>query len=648
MGRREAAQDVLREALALRPQDADTRELLETIRPEPRPDEAYATAEAEILARVREESGYPVRVLHQLTVNTVFESGLASSFHQVAAQIVDSEGARTWRTFPIRFDPAVQRVTVRMARVYRGGRRLEAMETYEEQLGEPWYRIWYDTRAFVVVFPDLEPGDVVELRWRIDDIAERNQFHDYYGDLYYFAGTHPIAYQEYVLITPTSRQFYFNEPQLASLRHEQRIEGDRRIDRFIATDVPAIQPEENMPGMSEVAPYLHVSTYRSWEDVGRWWWGLIRDQLYADEHLRRVVRDLIRDAPDTRTRVQRIYEWVIRNTRYVALEFGIHGFLPYRMPLVVQRGFGDCKDKASLIYTMLREAAIDARIALVRTRRNGAIAALPASLAVFDHAIAYVPELDLFLDGTAEFSGTTELPWMDQGVAVLVVGPEGAELRRSPVLPPAANRRTREITIDLHADGSGEIEVTEEVRGNEAPDYRSTYQAEGTRAERFERELRALFPGIELRTHQFEGLTHYEEPVRIRYTAHVPQIAIPDADGLRLSATVLHELTRQLARTPNRRHPLDLRGTSSYLEVRRVRVPAGMQVLALPQDGEARSPYGHLTMRVENRGGREIVAQTELEIARDRIAVEEYEAFRRWVEQADRLLRQRIAIGGRR
>ena len=131
------------------------------------------------------------------------------------------------------------------------------------------------------------------------------------------------------------------------------------------------------------------------------------------------MRELVAGAPDTRTKVQRIYRWVIDHTRYVGLEFGIHGFLPYRVPQIVQRGFGDCKDKASLLYTMLTEAGIDARLVLVRTRRNGAIHDLPASLSVFDHAIAYVPELDLFLDGTAEFSGSTEFPQMDQGLSLI-------------------------------------------------------------------------------------------------------------------------------------------------------------------------------------------------------------------------------------
>ena len=122
-----------------------------------------------------------------------------------------------------------------------------------------------------------------------------------------------------------------------------------------------------------------------------------------------------------------------------------------------------------------------------------------------------------------------------------------------------------------------------------------------------------------------------------------------DADGLRVRATVLDQLTPLLARSARaRRYPLDLQGTSSYVEERRIQIPAGMTVLSLPEGGTAESPYGTLVLRVEQRGPREIAAHTELSLTRDVIPQSEYEAFRRWVEAADLLLRQRISLGGQR
>lgn len=648
-GQRDAAAAAFREALAFRPQDRATRELLEQLAPEERMDESFALDRDALLALRGEAGGYPLSVLSDTTVNTVFESGLGSSFHQVAVHVHDEEGARQWRTYAIQFDPDVQRVDIRQARVFRGGQTLSAARTFEQQLGQPWYRIYYDTRALVVVFPDLEPGDVVELQYRVDDVAPRNLFDDYYGALTYLQRSVPVRRMEWVLITPESRAFHFNEPEMSGLEHQQEVADGKRVDRYTVENVPALHQEPSMPGMTEVAPYLHVSTYRTWEDVGRWYWGLIQDQLYADESLRRTVREVVAGAEDTREKVRRIYDWVIRNTRYVALEFGIHGFLPYRVPDIVNRGFGDCKDKASLIYTMLREAGIDARIVLTRTRPNGRIEDLPASLAVFDHAIAYVPELDLYLDGTAEFTGIDELPQMDQGVTVLRVGPDDVTLTRTPVLEASANLRSREVTLRLDADGGGEVDVTETIRGVEAPGYRNRYQAEGLREERLGRAMRGLFPGLELSEHAFENLDDFDRPASLSFEGRAPQLAVRDGRNLRVSPTVLHDLSRNLAPASTRRLPLDLGLRSAYQETRRVVLPRGYTASELPEDGAAESEFGRLAIRVE-RDGREVRATTEFALNVDRVSPAQYPAFRAWVEQADRLLRQRITLspGGER
>ncbi|MFW6023719.1 MAG: DUF3857 domain-containing protein, partial [Myxococcota bacterium] len=269
----QAAVGALRDALAIRPQDARTRELLEQIeKPEARPDERHAIDREALLARRVDPNGYPLTLLQELTVNTVYDNGLGSSFRQVAAQVHDDEGTRRWRTYSIPFDPTSQRAEIREARVHRAdGQVLEARNTFVKQLGKPWYRIYYDTRALVVVFPDLEPGDVVELRYRVDDIAHRNLFADYYGDLEFFQGFNPSRHVEYILSTPQKRDFHIRKPDMKGLSHRRSKQGERRIDRFVAEDVPALRSEDGMPGMTEIAPFLHVSTYRNWDEIGQWY-----------------------------------------------------------------------------------------------------------------------------------------------------------------------------------------------------------------------------------------------------------------------------------------------------------------------------------------------------------------------------------------
>jgi len=645
-GQRDAAAASLRHALALRPQDADTRDLLEDIRPTERPDEALATSTAEVLRRRGAGEGWSATVLHDLRVASVHDNGLGSTFRQLVVQVHDDQAADRYRAHSIRYEPSSQWVDVRLARVYRAdGSVRESVGQRSRSLADHRYRIYYDTRALVVQFPDLSPGDTIELRYRVDDVAARNEFADYFGDLQILGGFDPIERLEYVLRTPTSRELFFNEPQMEGLSHDRRFGSGLRIDRFVATNVPALRAEPGMPGITEVAPYLHVSTYRTWEDVGRWWWGLVQDQLVPDADLRRTVSALVDGVTDTREKVKRIYHWVVENTRYVGLEFGIHGFKPYRVTQVVRRGFGDCKDKASLLYAMLTLAGVEARIALTRTRRNGNITDAPASLAIFDHAIAYVPELDLFLDGTAEYSGTGELPGGDQGVTVLVVGPNDARLARTPELPADRQRRSRELMISLSSDGSAEVDGDEVVASPSAGGYRSTYQAEHTQSARLQRSLSGVFPGIEIVETRFEGLDDFEAPVRYHYRARVPQMAQRSDAGLRVAPSSLSELTRDLARTPTRRHPLDLGTRSSYSERRTIRPSTGMRLDQVPAGGEVTSPFGRLAVRYE-RAGANVTATTELVLDRSRIAPGEYEAFRDFTRRADQLLRQRVSLTG--
>ena len=643
-GHRGPAIETFRALLELRPQDAGARQMLDTLRPSRRPDEAYATPIEEILSRRHERSEWPAVILHDLSVNTIYESGLSTEYRQIAYQVHDAEAARRWATYSIPFQPGMQYVDVQSARVHRAdGTVSESVRTTSRRLGDPRYRIYYDTRVLRVHLPELHPGDTVELRYRVEDLSRRNEFNDYYGAFRILQRSEPVRRLEHVLIAPRSRELHIRA-EMPGLEHDQRDRGNNRVHRFSASEIPALRGEPSMPGAAEIAPYLHVSTYANWEDVGRWWWGLARDQLRPDDSIRETVRELVDGVTDTREKVERIYNWVVRNTRYVGLEFGIHGFKPYRVTQVVQRGFGDCKDKASLLYAMLTLAGVEARIALIRTRQNGRIETSPASLAVFDHAIAYVPELELFLDGTAETHGVDELPWMDQGTMTLIVGPESVRLAETPVLPP--DREVWERTLDVRLESSGEasMHVEERLRGSNAASHRTRYESSASRNERLQRSVAGIFPGVEIENERFSDLSDFEAEVTVQYDARVPQFATSTGDSLEMGTSAISSLTRRYAPSPTRRHPLELGVPSRYVETRRIRLPRGARIEHLPPNGDASSPYGRFAVEVEQRDG-SIEVTTTFELRRPSVPVDEYAAFRRWVEAADALARRRITLG---
>src|SRR5438874_196486 len=136
----------------------------------------------------------------------------------------------------------------------------------------------------------------------------------------------------------------------------------------------ATLPRPLSPVLTEVAPYVHASSFGSWQDLGRWYAALLLPQLAVNDEMRVALAQVLRgNDKDEPARIRAIHELVLKQTHYVALEFGIYGYQPYPVAQTFARRFGDCKDKASLMIALLREAGIDAELALVRTRRLGRV-----------------------------------------------------------------------------------------------------------------------------------------------------------------------------------------------------------------------------------------------------------------------------------
>src|SRR5579871_2393677 len=538
MGRTDESLAELRAALALRPQDPELKRYVDRLAAGENGDPADAD---ELARRFAEDAralvpahpptlaaaGDTAVVLLDRRVVRVHKNGLSRTFAQRVVEVLSERGAEDNKEFDVHYTPGSEEVDIRQARIYRRDAHgaletLEATDRSDEDLSEPWYGLYYDNRAEVVRFEGLRPGDVVEIQYLVDDVSSENQMADYFGDLQYIAETIPKRRWDYTLIAPVSRPIHANQPRLAHLERKTTREGDDTVYRFAAADIAKVDAEPAMPGTAEVAPYLHVSTYATWGEVGTWYWHLVEDQLAADDDIRRTARGLVTPEMSDEARVRAVYDFVVENTRYVGLEFGIHGYKPYKVTQVLARRFGDCKDKASLMVALLREVGVESELVLVRTRRGGRLEPQPASLAIFDHAIVYVPKLGRYLDGTAEFAGLSELPTEDQGVMVLRVGPAGGVLTETPVLPSSANRVERRWQVALEAGGDARIDETLTIRGAAAAAWREHYQTSGQRAERYGRVWDGRFPGARLGTVDMPAIGDRDVPVAVRASTSVP------------------------------------------------------------------------------------------------------------------------------
>ena len=638
-GQRQRQIATLKTMQRLAPQDKRVRAYLEYIAPSTaRDDEKYAWTTEQLLAkRAQFDQRHDRRTLRQLQVTTVYDSGLASHFHQVAYQPLTAAAAERSRSYVFYYHADRQTVNVRAARVLRkDGRVDEAIESGHAPVNDPTINMYTSQRAYIIRFPRLEPGDVVELRYRIQDVAARNELADYFGEVVSLQSDEPIASVEYVLVAPKDKQLHMSHSQLPHLKTSDEVHGDRRIRRVWVDDVAAIEREPRMPPLSELLAHVHVSTFPSWSEVGRWYWTLARDKVDADDNIRALARELVKGKTDERAKVAAIYRHVGSEVRYVALELGIEGIRPRSAALTLARGWGDCKDKATLMVSMLREVGIEAELVLVRTRLRGDFDTTTASLAPFDHAIAYVPTLDLYLDGTAEITGTGELPAMDRGaVGLRISGGEGKLVRLSQP-PPARSRATHQLSLQLAANGDISFTADVKLSGALAPRWRQRLLPEVSRRERVAAELASdlgtikLLPGA--RGMQLANRDDFEVPVawHLAGTTHAERRdgkwALPTGPQWRLAAAYLQ--------SAHRKYDLLL----GHLRERRddwtVKVAAGMTITHVPSDVSLSTPFADYSIKSTRQGG-EVRVQTLLRWKQTRIKPGDYAAFARYCRQVD-------------
>ena len=649
LGERNEQLRLLRAILALRPQAKDVREYVEHVEPEePRADEAYAWKPERFLKqRHADANGETKRTFVDLNVTTVYDNGLSSQFRQVVYQPLSDSAAALSRRYVFAYQADSQRVELRGARVYRiDGGVDEAVETGTDSADDPSIAMYTSARTFYVQFPRLDPGDVVELSYRIDTVSGRNEYADYFGTVETLQNTEPVAHAEYVLITPKSRTLYIDTQGIPGLQRSVESKGSERTYRFWAENLPPIIPEPSMPPWGEVAGYIHVSTYKDYRELGRWYWGLIRDQFDLDEETRRLAGEITAGLSTEREKVAAVYNWVIGNTRYVALEFGIYGHNPRRCVQTVARGWGDCKDKATVIVTLLRELGIDANIVVVRTQMRGRFESKVASLAPFDHAIAYVPSLDLYLDGTAEYTGTEELPAMDQEALAIIISENGGRLVKLPLLAQATRRETVTKAI-LNENGSGRVQLAAKITGASAPEWRRRYAAADKRRERVSQDVSQIIMGFQLGPEPNAvtvSVDDFEQPAEVRAIGKTDSLARFDGSHLSLPVTVRRRLTDQYASLSNRRLDVRLPVFGTEHSVYEVELPAGMQVIAGPQDIDIKTRFGDFSI-TRTQSGRTVRVESSLSLKVTRIPPRQYAAWRTFCQAADAAMSTRLEVG---
>jgi cellulose synthase operon protein C len=295
------------------------------------------------------------------------------------------------------------------------------------------------------------------------------------------------------------------------------------------------------------------------------------------------------------------------------------------------------------MIALLRAVGIDAELALVRTRKLGDVSENATNLSVFNHAVAYVPKYDLWLDGTAEYAGFHELPLDDQGAMALTVNLNGeATLRRIPVTLPMQNYTHRVVRAEVQTDGRIVFNGSAYTRGEDAPGLRREYELAERQKDTVRANLAQVYPSVQVDSVHVDGAHDLERDINVNFSGSIDSFAGSKTLSL-VPSWLPHKYVNSLAPLDARKLELQLPAPWTTEEELHFQMPENSAIDNMPANWQYDTPYGTALIRYERRG-RELVVITSVQFRKLRITPSEYGGFRAFCENVEKAFHQEIRI----
>jgi transglutaminase-like putative cysteine protease/tetratricopeptide (TPR) repeat protein len=317
-------------------------------------------------------------------------------------------------------------------------------------------------------------GDVLE--WRVRTIRTKAEIPGQFWFTSNFTKDHVVLEETLRFTLPAGKYVKVSSP---SLNPEIREEDGHKtyLWKTSRAEVPkttgATKPQSLRP-----LPDVQVTTFKTWEEVGRWYGALEWPKVELTPAIRAKAAELIAGLKTDADKQRAIYQFVTTKFRYISISFGDGRYQPHSAEEVLANQYGDCKDKHTLFAALLRAAGIEAWPALI----GAGLSFDPdvPSPAQFDHMITYIPgsAAPVWLDTTPEVApyGMLQQPLRDR--QALVIPENGAPrlMTTAKELPFPADMSLR-VESKLAADGSltGHFDIS--ARGDAEIAFRSMFHA---------------------------------------------------------------------------------------------------------------------------------------------------------------------------
>jgi len=337
-----------------------------------------------------------------------------------------------------------------------------------------------------------------------------------------------------------------------------------------------------------------------WKALGAWMTRLEADRPAPSPEITAQTQQLIAGAPDLFSKLTRITDYIQKNIRYFIVIRGIGGLQAHPAADIFRNRYGDCKDKTTLLISMLQVAGIHAVYVPVDDRRgvvdpqspsmygDHMITAIEIPAGVEDKRLQAVVKANdgrryLIFDPTDERTPVGNLRSDLQGSYGLLSAGDASQVIALPVVAPEASGTEMHGAFTLAADGTLTGTVDTSHYGPEGADLRLflKYTDEKERHDAFETMVAHDLPGVAMSAFTFAQSSELNKPLEFHYKVTATQYAHQAGPMLLVRPRVVGSHTLAFDNKP-RTVPIELDATGRWHDSFDITLPAGYVVDETP------------------------------------------------------------------
>lgn len=407
--------------------------------------------------------------------------------------------------------------------------------------------------------------------------------------------------------------------------------------------------EERTINVITAATDFEIQGYKgnmsTWKEFGKFQVALNKGRDELPPQTKQTVHQLTDGLSNPYDKINTLYEYMQKNTRYISIQLGVGGWQPLLASEVATKGYGDCKALTNYMHSLLKEAGINSNYVIIKAGDNNRsyIPDFPSRQS--NHAILCVPlkQDTIWLECTSQTLPAGYLSSFTCNRYALMIQEDGGYLVRTPEYKMKDNVQARFIKATLNQEGQLTANVTTHYTGTQQDDLHSLIHG-STKLQQLEHLKKSMG---ELGTYDVKNFEYKEHKSMHPYIDESIALVVDNyaqISGKRIfiAPNLLNKSSVKL-KDEDRTNDIDLVFEFKDVDSIEIAIPAGYVAESTPKDINLQSKFGNysISFKVAND---KVIMYRNFERLSGRFPKTDYKEFVKFYEDMYKADRSRIVL----